>query len=157
MATIMGQKYTTDWRGRPPHMLQQDIPVWYRFLKQNAQNFIGLWYDVMVGGPTLTPEEELDIMKKMWRDNTSKRIDAITETETEVWIIEVSDYPGMRAVGQVFTYQSLWLEDPKIAKLERLAIVCARIDTDIAAAMGKMGVLIFILPDPDAGPIQPQM
>jgi hypothetical protein len=127
-------------------MLMTDIPVWWRFLDRYGNLFSSLYYDCFLGGPYLTPLEEEDAMKRMWRATTSKRADAISETETEVWIIEVSDYPGMRAIGQMFTYQTLWLEDPKIPKLERLVLVCGRLDSDIAAAAGKMGILVYLCP-----------
>ena len=145
MPTTLGHKFSTDWRGDPPHMLAPDIPVWYRFLDTYKFEILNLYYDCFLGGPYLTPEEEKDPIKRSWRAITSKRADAIAETEKEVWIIEVSDYPGMRAVGQLFTYQTLWLEDPKIEKLERLLLVCSRIDTDIGAACGKMGVLVYVV------------
>lgn len=126
-------------------MLETDIPVWHRFLDRYGDFFISLYYDSFLGGPFLTPEEEKDPMKRMWRANTSKRTDAIAETEKEVWLIEVSDYPGMRAVGQLHTYQALWLEDPKIMKIERMVLVCDRLDTDIGAACGKFGFQVYII------------
>lgn len=147
MPTTLGPIYTTDWRGRPPHMLLQDVPVWWRFLNTWGYQFLSLYYDCLLGGPFLTPEEEKDPFKRMWRASTAKRADAIAETQNEVWIIEVSDYPGMRALGQLLTYQALWLEDPKINKVERLVLVAGRIDTDIAAGAGKMGVLIYVMPE----------
>ena len=145
MPTILGPKYSVDWRGNPPHMLAPDIPVWYRFLDRYGDFFISLYYDSFLGGPFLTQEEEKDAFKRMWRANTSKRTDAIAETENEVWLIEVSDYPGMRAVGQLHTYQALWLEDPKIMKIERMVLVCERLDTDIGAACGKFGFQVYII------------
>jgi len=93
----------------------------------------------------LTPEEEKDPFKRMWRANTSKRTDAIAETENEVWLIEVASNPGMRAVGQLHTYQALWLEDPKIMKIERMVLVCDLLDTDIGAACGKFGFQVYIV------------
>ena len=147
MPTTLGLKYSTQWRGRPPHMLEQDVPVWWRFLDSWGSRFVSLYYDCLLGGTTLTPEDELDPMKRMWRATTAKRADAIAETENEVWIIEVSDYPGMRSIGQLFTYQSLWLEDPRIVKIERLVLVASRIDDDIAASAGKMGILVYVMPE----------
>jgi hypothetical protein len=129
-------------------MLMTDIPVWWRFLSKYGSVFTALYYDCFLGGPFLSLEEEKDSMKRMWRATTSKRADAIAETKNEVWIIEVSDYPGMRAIGQMFTYQTLWLEDPKIIKLERLVLVCSKIDSDIASAAGKMGILVYLCPPP---------
>jgi hypothetical protein len=146
MSTILGQRYLTTWRGTPPHMLKQDIPVWWRFLDQEGQRFKALYYDSYLGGAYVKPADENDPLKVMWRANTAKRTDAIAELAKEIWLIEVSDYPGMRAIGQLITYQTLWIEDPKINKIERLCIVCTRIDTDIAAAAAKIGILIFICP-----------
>jgi len=147
MSTTLGEKYSVAWRGRPPHMLQTDIPVWWRFLDRYGAEIDSLYYDCLMGGVELTPEDELDSMKRMWRATTAKRTDAIAETKSEVWIIEVSDYPGMRAIGQLLTYQTLWIEDPKIAKVERLLLIAGRIDTDIAAAAGKIGILVYVLPE----------
>jgi len=126
-------------------MLAPDIPVWYRFLEIYGSWFKNLYYDSFLGGPYLSEEEEKDPMKRMWRANTAKRTDAIAETENEVWLIEVSEYPGMRAVGQLHTYQALWLEDPKIMKIERMVLVCARLDADIGAACGKFGFQVYII------------
>lgn len=129
-------------------MLPQDCPVWWRWLDQYGSLVKNLYYDCFVGGPFLTPEQENDPMWIMWASNTSKRIDAVAETENEVWLIEVATYPGMRAVGQLVTYQSLWLEDPKIEKLERIVLVAGRLDADIAAGAGKIGILVYIVPPP---------
>ena len=126
-------------------MLAPDIPVWYRFLEKWGRFFQALYYDCLLGGPFLTPEQERDPYWQMWRFNTSKRADAIAETNDEVWIIEVASYPGLRAVGQLQVYQTLWLEDPKIAKPERLVLVCERIDQDLGAACGKFGMQVYVV------------
>ena len=144
MPTELGKRFTIDWRGRPPHMLTPDIPVWYRFLERYGPYFQALYYDCLLGGPFLSPEQEKDPMQKMWRFNTAKRADAIAETDTETWIIEVASYPGLRAVGQLQVYRTLWLEDPKIDKPDKILLVCERIDADLAAACGKYGIQVYI-------------
>jgi len=145
MPTTLRQKYSIEWRGNPPHMLPPDIPVWYRFLDTWGHEIIALYYDCLLGGPFLTPEEEKDPVKKSWRYVNAKRPDAIAETQKEVWIIEVAANPGLRAMGQVVAYQSLWLEDPKIAKIERPVLIVETLDTDLGAACARMGVLIFVV------------
>ena len=145
MPTLLGRKYEIDWRGNPPHMLAPDIPVWYRFLEKYGEYCKALYYDCLLGGPFLTPEQEKDPFQIMWRFNTSKRADAICELSTEVWIIEVANYPGLRAVGQLQVYQTLWIEDPKIAKPERLALVAERIDNDLGAACGRFGIQVYLV------------
>lgn len=148
MPTTLGRTYDIMWRGRPPHMLKPDVPVWYRFLEKWGHLFINLFYDCMLGGPALSPEEALDPMKRMWRANLAKRADAIAETEGEVWIIEVASTPGLRAIGQLLTYLSLWQEDPKIAKIEKPVLVCDVVDPDLIASAAKFGILTYVMPPP---------
>lgn len=145
MPTILGPKYSTDWRGKPPHMLKVDIPVWYRFLEKFGNRFKGLWYDSLLGTPVLPPEEEKDPMKKMWRALTSKRSDAIAELENEVWIIEVTDYIGMRALGQLLVYHSLWLEDPPIKKPIKLIVVATAVDHNLIAPLKTYNITTHLV------------
>jgi len=145
MPTTLGRPYSLDWRGYPPHMLKVDVPIWYRFLEKYGAPFLNLYYDCLLGGPFLTPEELKDPYMRDWRVLNSKRADAIAELEGEVWIIEVAKEPGLRAVGQVQVYHALWLRDPKIAKIEKVVLVADRIDKDLLDAAGMYGVLTFIV------------
>lgn len=145
MPTTLGPKYSIEWRGRPPHMLQEDIPVWYRFLEREGPAFAALYYDVLLGGPWLSPEEERDPLKKGWRANLAKRADAVAELSDELWIIEVALDPGLRSAGQLITYLALWNEDPKSPKAPRMILVSERLDPDLGAALGPLGVIIHIV------------
>jgi len=146
MPTFLGRPYATDWAGNPPHMLEPDIPVWYRFLKAWGFLFEKLYYDCLLGGPPLTPDQEKDRYWHMWRATTSKRTDAIAELTNEVWIIEVSQRPGLRAVGQLLVYVNLWIEDPPIDKLERPILVCDEVDTDLIASAARYGITTYVMP-----------
>jgi hypothetical protein len=126
-------------------MLDQDVPVWYRFLDKYGPAFQALYYDCLLGGPFHTPEQEADPLWRMWRYNTSKRADSIAELSTEIWIIEVSAAPGLRAIGQLLVYKSLWIEDPKIFKPVQLALVAAQIDNDLAGACAAAGIQVYII------------
>lgn len=148
MPTLLGKHYATDWRGSPPHMLQDDVPVWYRFLETWGHIFQNLYYDCLLGGPLLTAEQLEDPMWQMWRANTSKRADAIAELENEVWIIEVSRRPGLRAVGQLLVYLNLWIEDLAIAKPEKPILICEEVDTDLIASAARYGIRTHVMPPP---------
>jgi len=127
-------------------MLTPHIPVWYRFLEKWGHLFTALYYDAHLGGPTLSPDQEKDPMWRMWRANTSKRADAIAELQNEVWVIEVSARPGLRAVGQLMVYLALWTENPAIAKIEVPILVCEEIDTDLIASAAKYGIRTYATP-----------
>lgn len=126
-------------------MLKPDIPVWWRFLDKYGSAIINLYYDCLLGGPPYSPGEEKDSMRRMWRVLISKRADAIAEVKDEVWIIEVSDDPGLRAIGQCVAYRSLWLRDPKIAKMEKMLLVCNKVDPDLFDVAGMQGIQIYLI------------
>jgi len=146
MPTTLGKAFSVDWRGHPPHMLWPDVPVWYSWLETYGQFIRTLYYDCLLGGPALPPGALEDKLTYQWAYNISKRADAIAEMENEVWIIEVSTSPGLRAVGQLLSYQSLWLEDPKIEKIERLVLVCAEIDQDLISSAARYGIQTYVTP-----------
>lgn len=145
MPTDLGRSYSLDWRGNPPHMLTQDVPIWYKFLEKWGSGFLNLYYDCLLGGPLLDDEEKKDPLKWMWRVNLAKRADAIAELDNEVWIIEVAPDPGLRILGQLIAYQALWLRDPKINKLEKMILVSEVPNEDLFDAASMHGVLIFIM------------
>jgi len=146
MPTDLGKPYTIDWRGNPPHMLKPDIPVWWRFMEKWGFQYKTIYYDCLLGGPAYTEEQLKDPMMRMWRQNLSKRADAIGETESEVHIIEVASDPRLRALGQLQVYRALWLQDPKIMKPEKLVLVCDRLDPDLASACATYGIMAYVMP-----------
>jgi hypothetical protein len=145
MPTELGKPYSLMWRGDPPHMLKPDIPVWYRFLAMYSAPFINLYYDCALGGPSYTAKDLSDHLKKMWRGLLVKRADAIAELENEIWIIEVSADPGLRAIGQLISYGHLWKRDPKINKPVKLVLVARTIEEDLLDVISSYGVLNFIV------------
>jgi hypothetical protein len=146
MPTTLGKSFSVDWRGHPPHMLFPDVPVWYSWLEKYGQFINSLYYDCLLGGPWLSDEQLKDPFTYQWAYNTSKRADAIAETNDEVWLIEVSTSPGLRAVGQLLSYMALWTEDPKIIKPEKMILVCADLDTDLISCAAKYGILVYVTP-----------
>jgi len=146
LPTVLGKAYDHFWRGRPPGMMDVDVPVWWRFFDKWGWQFERFYYDTTLGGPLYTQEAMKDPLMKMWQRTLSKRADAIAESKTEVWIIEVTGSAGLRALGQLMTYRALWLRDPVIMKPERLALVAEVADPDTADAASMYGVMVFIMP-----------
>lgn len=126
-------------------MLDPDVPIWYRFLAIYGAPFINLYYDCALGGPHLTKDQESDHMETMWRDLLVKRADAIAELEDEVWIIEVSSDPGLRAIGQLQSYRVLWIRDPKILKPEKLILIAATIESDLLDVATTYGMQCYVI------------
>lgn len=142
MPTELGEAYQQSWRGKYPHMLPEDVPVWERFLDMNPTLFERMYYDVRVGGVVPDPGLGDEKMRRMFWQNTAKRLDALGVLKDEIWIIEVAANPGLRAVGQLNTYMALWWEDPKILKPVKPVLVCQSIDEDLKRSLEFYGVLL---------------
>ena len=142
MPTELGPEYSPLWRGVYPHMLAEDIPIWNKFLTQNANLFERIYYDVRVGGVYPGPEYGDETMRKMYYQVTAKRIDALVELKDEVWIVEVATRPGLRATGQLITYLALWFDDPKIVKPAKAVLVVQTLDEDLEKALKTYGMLV---------------
>lgn len=145
MPTELGEPYSKQWRGDPPHMLKRDVPIWYRFLDKYGAPFTNVYYDVLLGGPFLTQEDRKDPLKRDWRYLTAKRMDALAELREEIWLIEAANAAGMRSLGQCQTYLELWLMDPKLEKPARKVLVAQTIDDDLLTAAAAMGILTFLV------------
>jgi len=142
MPTKLGEPYSVLWRGRYPHMLKEDFPVWEAFLNQNLELFERVYYDVRVGGVLSTDPGIPEKDKQMFYDNTAKRIDVLGETKDEIWIIEVATRPGLRAVGQLQTYLALWFDDQRILKTAKAVLVCQSIDADMERSLTFYGMYV---------------
>jgi hypothetical protein len=121
-------------------MEPQDWPVWERFLVKYGPEIKNLYYNVRVGGKPLDTTNIAPEMVKMWFATTAKRIDAIAEFEKEIWLIEVADMPGLRAVGQLATYMTLYAEDPKFPLPAIAVLVATSIDPDLYKAITLYGM-----------------
>jgi hypothetical protein len=142
MPTELGQEFSPLWRGNYAHMLEEDRPIWNRFLDANAHLFERVFYDVRIGGVYPGPEHGDDKMRKMFYDVTAKRIDALAELKDELWIVEVAVRPGLRATGQLMTYLALWFQDPKILKPTKGVLVTQTLDKDLELALTTYGMLV---------------
>ena len=145
MPTFLGNPQSTLWRGNPPHMLREDIPVWLKFINKYYSQFEAIYYDVLVGGPFLSPEEEKDPLKWMWRYNNSKRLDAVAKLKDEVWLIEVVTHTGIRSLGQLMTYMALWQDDDPLGLIERPVLLTSIVDQDIIYSASKYGIQTIVI------------
>ena len=135
MPTDIGKYYSPTWRGKYPHMLREDYDLWNRFLDKYAPEILKVYYDVRVGQGGAIAQGETDKWTEMYRAVTAKRIDALVEFENEVWLVEVATSPGLRAVGQLATYLTLYALDPKIPKPTIPILVCSDLDPDLLTAL----------------------
>ena len=91
-----------------PHLLPVDVPIWELFLSNCPYNFDRIDYDIRVGkgldpGTSYAPN-----YRQMCLDLSRKRIDAIGYTATAIYLIEITKHAGMKALGQLTAYPTLF-------------------------------------------------
>lgn len=132
MPPDLGTPYPPSWSGRPPHMADQDLPLWTRAKPTFDADALTYYYDVAVGEGAGSPQHPDDPIAAGFFRLTRKRIDAVIETATAWHIIEVRPNAGLGALGAIQTYRSLWERDPPDTKPVRAFLVTDRLDTDVA-------------------------
>ncbi len=126
-----------------PHFLAEDTEVWTKYLKSDHIKIEAVWYDVRVGMSVLRNEGGDSMLSKIADGLTRKRIDVIAEVDGGLWIIEVKPYANMYAVGQVVTYQRLFVKDYSITGTVAAVIVCDDYDEDLLDEFDEFGILVI--------------
>jgi len=153
-------------RLRYPHMGKIESALWTDFLRKTKLRFIDIKYDIRVGIPIiprryletyaylkskekLTPHEyrELKILEatiECFTALTKLRIDAVGETENEIWIFEVKPRAGRSALGQLLSYGEWYRKQFNPMKPIKLAVVCYNVDPSMKYIFDRFGIHVFI-------------
>ena len=126
-----------------PHMGPKENEIWTKFLLTTKMCFVRVDYDVRVG-PGYDPGPTFDeTIRRMAIALTQLRIDAVGETEHEVWIFEVKPRAGRSALGQLSAYGYWYVRQYHPAKPVRLAVVCESVDPNMPPVYAERGIEIF--------------
>lgn len=129
--------------GRYTHMAKRDLAVWERFLDQVGAAFLGVAYDVAVGGVVPGPEVPNEADRRMWQYSTALRIDAVLFAADLVHVVEVRPYATVSALGAALCY-TLVLERERVTSLPlQAAIVCEGIQKDVAWVAERLNVIVW--------------
>jgi hypothetical protein len=126
-------------------MLAADLPVWLRFQERFGNVFERFYFDVLVGGPDWETIKHDPAIAKMWWQLKAKKIDVLAEKKDEIWICEIASRPGIRAIGQLTTYRTLWALDPKIDKPAQCYLICDWCDSDLEFTAMVSGIRILLV------------
>ena len=143
MKPELGQLYLPSWRGHPPHMSSLDLPLWDRFQDQHGSQFLGFYFDALVGTPSEVPPGTDEKMLKMWTRLTAKRIDAVGVKPAQYWLIEFRPNAAAGALGTIVTYMTAWRKDPPDDLPVQPVIVSDVFDPDIIDNAHVLGIQLI--------------
>lgn len=132
-------------RYRYPHLIQEDIRVWERFMEKYPGRFETVDYDFRVGQGTSVPGEWGNNMMRMARMLSQKRIDVIGWIDEDPTIIEIKSRVGLSALGQVLGYRTLFVKYFPNFPRPKLMVVCERISGDDLTVLKGNGIPVFVV------------
>ena len=94
-----------------PHLLAEDVVLWNRFIEQHPNRFDYCDYDVHVGDGTKLPDDYEPNYKKMAKELSQFRIDAVGWKGNLPTIIEIKPRASTTAIGQIIVYRTLFKKD----------------------------------------------
>jgi len=126
-----------------PHMMWQDTDVWTRFLEGEGHRISRVWYDVHVGAAVDVSGGGDELVRRVSRGVTRKRIDVVAKVGGGYWVIEVKPFGGMVALGQVLTYSRLFRAEYPDRRPAVPIVVCDRVDVDVQDEFEDAGVGVW--------------
>ena len=139
----IGKAYPPEWRGKPPQMLNTEVPTWYKYLDKHQTEYKVIYYNLAL---TLQepPANTLPTLVAGWMHSIAKRIDAVgIRTDGSIDIIEVTTSAGLRSVGQGITYRELWTLIKPLKGPFRSMVVCDYANPDVKYVCEKYGVTVI--------------
>lgn len=139
----LGLAYAPKIRNRYPHMMQEDIIIWRRFIEIGDYLPDVVWYDVRCGKTITLPEDSLGWIKRMALHLTRKRIDVVGRVGRDFWIIEIKPRASYDAFGQVVFYADSFQKEHTISGDVFPVILTDVSDPDILPLCSEVGVLVL--------------
>lgn len=106
--------------------MPSEIPVWEQWLKTHKKEYDHFDYDVRVG-ESITPAPHVDAnIASMAVSLAKKRIDAVGWQGDQPTIIEIKDFVGLTALGQMFSYPLLYQWEFPETKPPEILLIATR-------------------------------
>lgn len=126
-------------------MSVEDIAVWERFLLSPFNVLTAVSYDVKVGDGLPAPAVDDEPMRRDWRQLTMLRIDAVGESGSGIWIIEVKVRQNLSAIGQLIAYEFLYRQAFRSPGLLQMVFVCERLNPQLSGLYSEQGVRVILV------------
>lgn len=140
-------------RGSYEHMSRRDTPLWERYLRLYAHQWLGFAYNVALGGLDVNDPEAHDAARLGWAYSTAERIDVVANRGDEHWIIEVKPNARLSAIGQVLGYKLLADREPWTSLPTVPAVLTDNVSPDVRWCAEQLGVQLIIIPDEPQKPL----
>jgi len=117
------------------HMGPGDKAIWSAYLMAGAAQFAPFTYDLRVGNGADIGANPDRLTQSIAAALTRKRIDVLYFVDGVPVIVEVKQRAGPSAVGQLLSYQKLFMQDNPTLPKPRLVLVTDVLQPDMIATL----------------------
>ena len=129
--------------GSYPHLAPVDVAIWSRFIAENPQRFLRVWYDFRIGDEDAGDPDVAPRTNENWWDLTYWRIDVVAEDAKKFYVIEVKPLANSKAIGQALSYAKIFEEDEKPGKPVVPVVLTDRLIATTARCAEHCGVELW--------------
>jgi hypothetical protein len=134
-------------QARYPHLLDQDAPILTAYLLEHGHRYHTVFFDVQVGQGRDPGPDYQDNIRNMAIRLSRRRIDALGLGKDTVDIIEITEAAGTTAIGQLITYQELYIKGRPNTQTPRLIIAARSLQTDMQPPFDALDIEVHLYPD----------
>ncbi len=127
------------------HFKPDELAVAERWVKQTNLDGSITWDVKLSRDPGRSPANAPASQAELFAFLQQFRIDAVVETDKEVWLVEFKDRVRMSGLGQLITYAALYREQYKPTKPVRMLMVAGQNDPQIAIVGNAQGIGVEVV------------
>jgi len=109
-----------------------EIPIWEKWLSLHEGEYTSFSYDIRVGESILPPPGLDANIAEMAVSLTKKRIDVVAWNGPNPTIIEIKDYAGLTAIGQLISYPILFTREFPESPQPAVMLIAKQLMPDVA-------------------------
>ncbi len=128
-----------------PHMKPADVEIWEQFIRDNRHFFDRVDYDFPVGsGADFLPTGE-DTPEGRENKLYQRKIDVVGYRDGQVWLVEVKPMADTEALGQILTYQKLYLKSKNASQSPTMMVLAGKITNEMKEIYAGKDVAVIIV------------
>lgn len=128
-----------------PHMKPADVEIWEQFIRAKRDFFDRVDYDFHVGdGAAFLPTGE-DTPEGRENKLYQRKIDVVGYRDGQVWLVEVKPMADTEALGQILTYQKLYLKSKNANQSPTMMVLTGKITNEMKEIYAGKNVAVLVV------------
>ncbi len=127
------------------NLRENETVIWNRFLEKYPNVYDKVIYNLHLGEGAPIPEGTEENIARDFKLLTQYKVDVVAFNKNEIDIIEIKPYAGASAIGQVISYQKLYIEHIDPTAKPNLVILTDQIRPDTELLAKQLNIKLIIV------------